>query len=426
MKQYTAWGHVYGLISTDSDFCPKCQKEIPENEARIVIIYGNRILSQIDCKRCPGCGHFVIDYNLYRKYSKYITCLNDIELYETREKIKRLTDQNRKKLVYKHTSPPPCFVVKNLRETKKCKKCNANLVKQDIRAQNNNKFTSVFSAKYCKQCKIFYLRYTDFSDYSNRFRCLNPDPVRLSTKKNMQFEDPDINGIPTVLCSNAKEMISEKGISANSNVTISGNHKNNSELNSDSYKKQAFSNHISLKTFLIKRNVFHCITSDHSLVEITAEIYILNKKGFISLKKVPAGYCEDCGSYYILERTYKSILKHGVPLCPVVDEKNYNKTYKPSSMNMRPESILKQYGYTVSEQIELSSAQRHGILAILIDFNILTKGKIISYLDSFITLRSGQEKYEIAIDKWEEDISFVNNYRKDDFKKEHVGKLILT
>lgn len=50
-------------------------------------------------------------------------------------------------------------------------------------------------------------------------------------------------------------------------------------------------------------------------------------------------------------------------------------------MKLAQESILKQYGYSVSKTEDLSDTVRQKILAVLIDNHIITKNDIISYLD---------------------------------------------
>ena len=65
------------------------------------------------------------------------------------------------------------------------------------------------------------------------------------------------------------------------------------------------------------------------------------------------------------------------------------------------ESLLMQYGYNVSEMEGLSSIQRHNILSVIIDNNILSKSEIISYIDFFISQRRTMENMKTAILKWE-------------------------
>lgn len=84
-------------------------------------------------------------------------------------------------------------------------------------------------------------------------------------------------------------------------------------------------------------------------------------------------------------------------------------------MRLAQESVLMQYGYTVSQTEGLSATSRQKILAVIIDNRIMTKSEIISYLDFFISQRSSRSNMEIAISKWEADREFVENYRLGEY-----------
>ena len=100
-----------------------------------------------------------------------------------------------------------------------------------------------------------------------------------------------------------------------------------------------------------------------------------------------------------------------IPVCRVSDEKNYLKSSSINGMRLANESILMQYGYNVGQGEALSQTVRHKILANLVDYHILSKSEIISYLDFFISQRQSQAKYYIAINKWEKDRDFIENYK---------------
>ena len=63
-----------------------------------------------------------------------------------------------------------------------------------------------------------------------------------------------------------------------------------------------------------------------------------------------------------------------------------------SDFNLRAESELKMYGYSVSKADGLTSAQRQSRLAQLIDSGLIPKSKIISHLDLLIKMNYGKEK----------------------------------
>ena len=128
------------------------------------------------------------------------------------------------------------------------------------------------------------------------------------------------------------------------------------------------------------------------------------------MEQVSAGYCFECGHYYILESTYNNLKSKGIIACRVCDEKSINR-YNSNGMILAQESILMQCGYNVSQTEGLSEKARRKILALLIDERILSKNDIISYLDFFVSQRQYQDKFQVAISKWESDAEFVREYR---------------
>lgn len=74
------------------------------------------------------------------------------------------------------------------------------------------------------------------------------------------------------------------------------------------------------------------------------------------------------------------------------------------------ESVLKGYGYSVSQGDAFSATYRQDLLAEIIDLEILTVPKIVSLLDFFIRTHP-LDKDVYACYKWAEDKRFVENYR---------------
>ena len=86
----------------------------------------------------------------------------------------------------------------------------------------------------------------------------------------------------------------------------------------------------------------------------------------------------------------------GTPMCRISDEKAYMKSnVYTNGMQLAPESVLMQYGYSVSQQEDLSESRRQKILAVLLDYKILTKTEIISYLDFFINIHDNLLDFEL-------------------------------
>ena len=94
----------------------------------------------------------------------------------------------------------------------------------------------------------------------------------------------------------------------------------------------------------------------------------------------------------------------------------YGDKLQTDEMNLAKESILMQYGYSVSQIENRTEKERRKILELLVDHEIMSKSQIISYLDFFIRQRWKQEKYKSAVAKWESDKEYISNYRHDEFK----------
>lgn len=141
------------------------------------------------------------------------------------------------------------------------------------------------------------------------------------------------------------------------------------------------------------------------------------------LVKITAGYCEQCRVYFILESIYTRLRSMGVVLCRICDEKSFLKNSWINGMRLAQESILMQFGYTVSQEECLSASRRQKILAVMIDNKVLSKSEIISYLDFFINQRQYQSKFELAVSKWEMDRDFVQEYRTGEYTQFGVNAI---
>lgn len=164
--------------------------------------------------------------------------------------------------------------------------------------------------------------------------------------------------------------------------------------------------------FLIKGHIFKCMHGNHKIENIVAMVNV-DVNGQKEQIKIPAGYCSQCNVYFILESTYQKLKSKGIILCRITDEKIYWRRENINEMQLAQESILRQYGYSVSQTENLTSVRRQRILAFMMDNKIMSKNEIISYLDFFINQRRSLPNMGMAISKWEDDREFVENYRME-------------
>ena len=73
-------------------------------------------------------------------------------------------------------------------------------------------------------------------------------------------------------------------------------------------------------------------------------------------------------------------------------------------------SVLKICGYTVNQGDALSSLERKTILKGLIDREILTKQRVMSYLQFFINNSQNRKNMKYAVSKWVEDLKWLQSY----------------
>lgn len=202
-------------------------------------------------------------------------------------------------------------------------------------------------------------------------------------------------------------------------------------------KKQTDSiNHeITAHDFVVRSSssVFKCRNKLHQLQDVRAVFRSISRMGTVRELEIPAGYCPQCNIYFILESTFERIKRSGVPICRTMDEKTYVcNNYNGSSMDitLAQESVLMQFGYTVSQTEDLPMIQRRAILAAVVDYKVLTKNEVISYLDYFIRYRKNQRnqdgslRYGAAIEKWKEDREFISHYKIGNYTKVAMKRII--
>lgn len=105
--------------------------------------------------------------------------------------------------------------------------------------------------------------------------------------------------------------------------------------------------------------------------------------------------------------------QNGILLCTIISEKQY---YGGGAdfENLADESVIKRFGYQVGKDSPLTTEERRKILSLLVDCNILTRGRIISHLEFLINTRSNSSyDYSTSISDWESDIHYLNNYKKN-------------
>lgn len=116
------------------------------------------------------------------------------------------------------------------------------------------------------------------------------------------------------------------------------------------------------------------------------------------------------------------MLQIGAICCRVYSIKDLAKI---NETNWAPESILKMYGYNVSQKDELSDLERQTVLDMIIANDIMNKKRCISFLEWLIRQNSKRKHMEKAISKWNSDINYLRNGKHPHIDDFVVGKFLI-
>lgn len=309
--------------------------------------------------------------------------------------------------------------------------CYSILDKIEIQFKSKKGKTVKTTAKKCYACNQYYVHISNYGGNRDIMKCLNEKAVveyenslkeqQELAKKAREQEVQKKLEMKMQMEEEAKRKKAEKEKQLTQAQKRAENEfekirKEASKANSpDNYTE------IQLKDFVIKRNTFHCVHNEHILKDISASITIINQKGNFETMKVPAGYCKDCNVYFIFDDVYKRILSRGTPVCRMYDWKAIESGSAAGNMMLAQESLLRQYGYNVNANEGLSSERRKRILQILVDNSIMTKSEIISYLKFFILQRKNNSSMKMAVEKWNSDKVFIENYKLGSLQNYYVG-----
>lgn len=278
----------------------------------------------------------------------------------------------------------PCWVYgKDV--PRNCSECDKPLIRTDEFVLNRQEYRRV---KYCSDCNRFYVPYDIYEHETMSWQPMNSSEQLKTFKEEI---------------AKRKENREPEKIKSSEPAANKLNRDPDEEIKIPEVP-------IAFKDFVIRRNVFKCKKSGHNLRNITGIVKIMTKFGSVKDVSVPAGHCPTCDRYFLMESTYQMLKEQGIILCRVSDEKSYLNSYDDQFFNsegMAQSSILKQCGYSVSQNSYLTSDARKKLLCMIIDNGILTSSDVLSYLDWFIRMREGQYSMRNAIEKWQSDLDYI-------------------
>lgn len=154
-----------------------------------------------------------------------------------------------------------------------------------------------------------------------------------------------------------------------------------------------------------------CGFKDHSFETVVAFIDVKTPAGDLEQIRTKIYYCNTCHVYWIGDDDLKRIQKDGTQVCRLFkSRKDYDDSLRHESSDyLRNVSMLKAYGYCVSEVIGYTTEQRRRILTNIIDKGFMKPGRIVNYLKWFCDYHDGKRYMEKAVRKWNSDRIFVEN-----------------
>lgn len=190
------------------------------------------------------------------------------------------------------------------------------------------------------------------------------------------------------------------------------------------YDKDTTDPILSLHDIIVLNNTLKCDTK-HKTHDISVGLPVLDESGYVDIIYVLASYCEDCKRYTITKEVFNNI--NGVILCEVINKIGItaeNKDDVEIELSQH-ESILYRYGYNVKSSTNLSTKQRHIILASLVESGIMTRNQISDHLTMLISRGEKIDSWKDATDKWKQDRYYIQDYKTYNLPSVIANKILL-
>lgn len=160
----------------------------------------------------------------------------------------------------------------------------------------------------------------------------------------------------------------------------------------------------------INKRIFDCQKNHHLVDSATGIVQRLDG----SALEINVEYCYTCKKFFIEEIQFERYRKiYGVFFGNFI----YNDGSDGYFSLRNEHSLLNLCGYNVGQKDNLSAVTRQEILREVIELGLMSKSEVIKYLDHYINLNRRQSSKRLAVEKWSEDLDFVNSYRLSSQRK---------
>jgi hypothetical protein len=113
---------------------------------------------------------------------------------------------------------------------------------------------------------------------------------------------------------------------------------------------------------------------------------------------------------YISAGLYRDFVKkYGNPGLKIVCLKERSEHFNGSLLN--EESLLHEFGYSVSKNSGMDAKERQLLLSDIIDMNIMKQEAVINLFTMLIGINKNKPRNMSACSKWDADLDFVKNYK---------------
>lgn len=150
-----------------------------------------------------------------------------------------------------------------------------------------------------------------------------------------------------------------------------------------------------------------CTNNRHSITDLNAKIRIAQPNGEVSIYSIPAAYCQECDTYFVLKSDFKVAKSTGKILCPIIDLTNEGEKKNKGKNLASSESRIHQLGYNVQRGSNYTKEQRQLILANIMENTNISKHEIESCITRPMMQHKNQPNYAEAVLAWRQDLVFI-------------------
>ena len=157
----------------------------------------------------------------------------------------------------------------------------------------------------------------------------------------------------------------------------------------------------------ICKGTVSCRKNNHTIASVSGLLASLDGRAV----RLNVNYCLNCKLYFINYSEYKYYRDIYGALLGNFSVKETLGCYGTGYDNLAEESILKICGYTVNQNDNLCNEHRQLILGNLMDRNVISKYRIIEYLQFFINNSRYRSNMRLPNQKWDADLQWVRSYK---------------